>query len=189
MTPLPDNSRSCSTPLGFRVALVVLIAPSSACFGVWSAVLCSLHSKHGCRRGPWSPAHPAGPAQVSDCGGWRRVEVGTERSRAGDGRCLEQRVRNPDGWAAQGQFIPENCKVGKRERGGHRSRLSPRRSVHLEGDLRHSQCGGRGWLQGTKDPHALPRETVSEPCLCGRGSVYTPELFLSPREAGLRRRG
>lgn len=71
-----------------------------------------------------SLARLMGPAHVSDRRGWRGAGIGTEGSKAGDSGCSGQGVRKPDGWAALGQFIPENCRVGERERGGHRSRRS-----------------------------------------------------------------
>ena len=105
-----------------------------------------------------------GPAHVSDRRGWRGVGIGTEGSKAGDCGCSGQGVRKPDGWAALGQFVPQNCRVGERERGDHRLRRSPGLfAVHFwRGESKPSAAQGTVLAPGNKGP---ARETVSEPGL------------------------
>lgn len=129
-----------------------------------------------------------GPAHVSDRRGWRGAGIGTEGSKAGDSGCSGQGVRKPDGWAALGQFIPENCRVGERERGGHRSR----RSTGLfavrfwwGGNPSLPQRRGQGWLQGTKAPHGKWFQSLGyfkNELYLGEGVPTLRNYFLAPEK-------
>lgn len=152
---------------------------------------CAQHSSTDAARAPGLPRALRGPDHVSDLRGWRGVGLGTEGSGAGSSKCSGQRVRKPDGWATQGQFIPDNYRTGgKGERVPQVATVSRALCPSTSGaGIQAIRRAVDGLASGNKRPACAPSGNgfrtlpILQMNYCGRASVYTVELFLRPREA------